>query len=68
MVDIPSAFGAICLNENGMHLFQSSKALIKYFDIFVSPAHIKALVDDDTQNKGAYGIGAAFDELSRHQP
>ncbi|KAK3070572.1 E3 ubiquitin-protein ligase tom1, partial [Teratosphaeriaceae sp. CCFEE 6253] len=68
MVDIPSAFGAICLNENGMHLFQSSKALIKYFDIFVSPVHIKALVDDDTQNKGAYGIGAAFDELSRHQP
>ncbi|TKA65871.1 hypothetical protein B0A55_12341, partial [Friedmanniomyces simplex] len=68
MLDIPSAFGAICLNENGMHLFQASKVLIKYFDIFVSPVHVKALVDDETSNNGAHGIGSAFDELSRHQP
>ncbi|KAK0249144.1 E3 ubiquitin-protein ligase tom1 [Friedmanniomyces endolithicus] len=68
MFDIPSAFGAICLNENGMHLFQASKVLIKYFDIFVSPVHVRALVHDEPSNYDARSIGSAFDELSRHQP
>ncbi|KAK4552797.1 E3 ubiquitin-protein ligase tom1 [Recurvomyces mirabilis] len=69
MSDVPGAFGAICLNENGMALFQASKVLIKYFDIFVSPLHVKALVEDDLMgNSGAANIGQAFDELARHQP
>ncbi|KAK4953149.1 E3 ubiquitin-protein ligase tom1 [Elasticomyces elasticus] len=69
MLDIPTAFGAICLNENGMHLFQASKVLIKYFDIFVSPPHVKALLEDESpNNNAAHNIGSAFDELSRHQP
>ncbi|KAK0847851.1 E3 ubiquitin-protein ligase tom1 [Friedmanniomyces endolithicus] len=68
MFEIPSAFGAICLNENGMHLFQASKVLIKYFDIFVSPVHVKVLVHDEASNHDARSIGSAFDELSRHQP
>jgi len=65
MCDIPAAFGAICLNETGMQLFQASKALIKYFDIFVSPAHVRALEEEGNM---AAAIGSAFDELSRHQP
>ncbi|KAK5112118.1 hypothetical protein LTR62_004461 [Meristemomyces frigidus] len=69
MSDVPGAFGAICLNESGMALFQASKVLIKYFDIFVSPPHVKALVEDDPLgNSGAANIGQAFDELARHQP
>ena len=63
--DIPTAFGAICLNENGMKLFQLSNALDKFFDIFVSPAHVRALEDEGL---AAATVGNAFDELSRHHP
>jgi E3 ubiquitin-protein ligase HUWE1 len=63
--DIPTAFGAICLNENGMKLFQLSNALDKFFDIFVSPAHVRALEDE---GMAAATVGNAFDELSRHHP
>jgi len=65
MCDIPTAFGAICLNENGMKLFQSSKALLKFMDIFVSPQHVRALEDE---GQTAVAIGQSFDELSRHHP
>jgi E3 ubiquitin-protein ligase HUWE1 len=65
MCDIPTAFGAICLNENGMKMFQSSKALLKFMDIFVSPPHVRALEDE---GQVATAIGHAFDELSRHHP
>jgi E3 ubiquitin-protein ligase HUWE1 len=63
--DIPTAFGAICLNENGMKLFQLSGALDRFFDIFVSPAHVRALEDE---GMAAATVGNAFDELSRHHP
>ncbi|KAM0703801.1 hypothetical protein Q7P35_009740 [Cladosporium inversicolor] len=63
--DIPTAFGAICLNENGMKLFQFSNALDKFFDIFVSPAHVRAL---EEEGMAAATVGNAFDELSRHHP
>ena len=65
MCDIPTAFGAICLNESGMKLFQSSKALLKFMDIFVSPPHVRAL---EEEGQTAATIGQAFDELSRHHP
>lgn len=65
MCDIPTAFGAICLNESGMKLFQSSKALRKYMDIFVSPPHVRAL---EEEGQTTFNIGQAFDELSRHHP
>ncbi|SMR44117.1 unnamed protein product [Zymoseptoria tritici ST99CH_3D1] len=65
MCDIPTAFGAICLNESGMQLFQASGALVKFFDIFLSPAHVRAMEDEGST---AATIGQSFDELSRHQP
>lgn len=62
---IPHAFGAICLNEKGMSLFKQSGALGKFFDIFTSSAHVKALeVDPDTPTM----LGNQFDELVRHHP
>ncbi|KAF2866207.1 hypothetical protein BDV95DRAFT_215567 [Massariosphaeria phaeospora] len=62
---LPPAFGAICLAEAGMKLFQSSSALPRFFEIFESPAHIKALdVDAEMSNL----IGTSFDELVRHHP
>ncbi|KAH7392481.1 hypothetical protein BKA66DRAFT_567820 [Pyrenochaeta sp. MPI-SDFR-AT-0127] len=62
---LPPAFGAICLAEAGMKLFQSSIALERFFEIFESPAHIKAL-DADTEMPTL--IGNSFDELVRHHP
>ncbi|KAF2792543.1 hypothetical protein K505DRAFT_375981 [Melanomma pulvis-pyrius CBS 109.77] len=62
---LPPAFGAICLNEAGMKLFQSSAALKRFFEIFESPAHVKAL-DVDSEIAGL--IGSSFDELVRHHP
>jgi E3 ubiquitin-protein ligase HUWE1 len=62
---LPPAFGAICLAESGMKLFQSSIALKRFFEIFESPAHIKAL-DADTEMPTM--IGNSFDELVRHHP
>ncbi|KAF1836843.1 hypothetical protein BDW02DRAFT_492631 [Decorospora gaudefroyi] len=62
---LPTAFGAICLAEAGMKLFQSSPALKRFFEIFESPAHIKAL-DADTEMPTL--IGNYFDELVRHHP
>lgn len=64
MSDIPNAFGAFCLNESGMQLFQASGALVKYFDVFLSPTHMQAIEDEDH----AAMIGQQFDELSRHHP
>ncbi|CAI6265665.1 unnamed protein product [Periconia digitata] len=62
---IPPAFGAICLAEAGMKLFQSSSALKRFFEIFESPIHIKAL---DQDPEIANLIGSSFDELVRHHP
>jgi E3 ubiquitin-protein ligase HUWE1 len=62
---LPPAFGAICLAEAGMKVFQSSAALQRFFEIFESPAHVKALdVDSEIPNL----IGSSFDELVRHHP
>ena len=65
MCDIPTAFGAICLNESGMQLFQTSGALVKYFDIFLSHVHVRAM---EEEGGTAATIGQSFDELSRHHP
>ncbi|KAI1666656.1 E3 ubiquitin-protein ligase HUWE1 [Pyrenophora tritici-repentis] len=62
---IPPAFDAICLAEAGMKLFQSSTALKRFFEIFESPAHIKAL---DADPEMPTMIGNSFDELVRHHP
>ncbi|QIW98070.1 hypothetical protein AMS68_003588 [Peltaster fructicola] len=63
--DIPTAFGAICLNEDGMAMFLSSGALDAYLNIFLSPPHVRAL---EEEGQTAFSIGNAFDELSRHHP
>jgi len=62
---IPQAFGAICLNSNGLRLFQASNALESFFEIFESPEHVKCMKDDANLVRS---LGAAFDELVRHHP
>ena len=62
---IPQLFGAICLIDSGMTLFQQSEALQTFFGIFVSGEHLKVL---DSEQDVAANLGNAFDELVRHHP
>lgn len=63
MRDIPTAFGAICLNDAGQQMFAESGALETYFCVFLSPNHVQALAPGEPAN-----IGRSFDELVRHHP
>ena len=65
MKDIPIAFGAICLNDQGLKMFQQSSALATFLSVFTSLDHVKALEDDQ---ESATQIGQSFDELVRHHP
>lgn len=62
---IPQAFGAICLNNSGMKMFQASGALESFFEIFESPQHVKCM---DTNKDLPANLGSTFDELVRHHP
>ena len=62
---IPQAFGAVCLNNAGMKMFQASGALDSFFEIFESPQHVKCM--DNNKDLPA-NLGASFDELVRHHP
>jgi E3 ubiquitin-protein ligase HUWE1 len=62
---IPQAFGAICLNNAGMKMFQASKALESFLEIFESPEHVKCM---DVNKDLPASLGSAFDELVRHHP
>ncbi|KAI9848797.1 MAG: hypothetical protein M1838_000378 [Thelocarpon superellum] len=65
IVALPQAFGAICLTTAGMKLFRASTAVDSFFQIFLSPAHVKTMfADEDLPN----ALGTAFDELVRHHP
>jgi E3 ubiquitin-protein ligase HUWE1 len=65
MSAIPTAFGALCLNEAGLKSVQESDALKRFFEIFESPAHVAAM-DHETDLPNV--LGCAFDELVRHHP
>ncbi|KAL9583545.1 MAG: hypothetical protein Q9203_005037 [Teloschistes exilis] len=65
IVAIPSAFGAICLNNAGLSLFLRSSALWKFFEIFESPEHVKAMT---TESELPRLLGNSLDELVRHYP
>ncbi|KIW06428.1 hypothetical protein, variant [Verruconis gallopava] len=62
---VPQAFQALCLNEAGLKLIVDSGALPRFFKVFTSPLHVKAL---DQDRELAQALGGAFDELCRHQP
>ncbi|TVY92941.1 E3 ubiquitin-protein ligase TOM1-like [Lachnellula willkommii] len=62
---VPQAFGAICLNNAGMKMFQQSRALGTFFEVFESREHVKCMV---TNPELPNTLGATFDELARHHP
>lgn len=64
ITNLASAFGAICLTEAGHNQFVASNVLEKFFELFESPDHIKAIKDSNT----FLSLGSTFDELVRHHP
>ncbi|KAI7822225.1 hypothetical protein BC939DRAFT_194256 [Gamsiella multidivaricata] len=64
VLSIPEAFGAICLNSQGLEMFNKQFKLRAFFDIFTSETHVRAFQDSDL----ASNLGMSVDELMRHQP
>ncbi|KAI8443330.1 hypothetical protein BY996DRAFT_3558386 [Phakopsora pachyrhizi] len=61
---IPSALGALCLNEVGLRQLNSRKAIQAIFSVFTREKHARILRDRDH----ATVVGGTIDELIRHQP
>ncbi|WWC91853.1 uncharacterized protein L201_006800 [Kwoniella dendrophila CBS 6074] len=62
---VPSAVGAICLNQSGLDFtIAHPGVIINLISIINVPTHEKIFTDRDS----AKSLGAALDELSRHQP
>jgi E3 ubiquitin-protein ligase HUWE1 len=61
---IPSILNSISLNNTGMKMVVSSRALEVYLEIFESPDHVQVLSESDLANV----VGGNFDELARHHP
>ena len=64
---VPQAFGAICLHNTGLELFQKSGAIESFFRIFESDDHIKVMLSP-TESELLRMLGNSFDELVRHHP
>lgn len=64
MTAIPNAFGAICLNTQGLQLFNDISPLLAFLQIFTSPRHCETLRESDI----AGVLGSSIDELVRHHP
>ncbi|KAH7042417.1 hypothetical protein BKA57DRAFT_398309 [Linnemannia elongata] len=64
VMNLPGAFGAICLNASGLEMFTKDFDIKKFFDVFTSVPHVRAFQDSDI----ASTLGVSMDELVRHQP
>lgn len=64
---VPQAFGAICLHNSGLELFQKSGAIDSFFRVFESDEHIKVMLAP-TESELLRMLGNSFDELVRHHP
>ena len=62
---MPSAIGALCLNQAGLDQLTNRPTIItQMFSILTSDRHVKTLQDKEN----ATYLGAAMDELIRHHP
>ncbi|KAG0374236.1 hypothetical protein BGX24_010655 [Mortierella sp. AD032] len=64
VMNLPGAFGAICLNAAGLEMFTKDFDVKKFFDVFSSVPHVRVFQDSDI----ASTLGVSMDELVRHQP
>ncbi|CAG8444226.1 3604_t:CDS:10 [Ambispora leptoticha] len=61
---IPNAFGAICLNAQGLEMFNEANPINKFFTIFTSQEHVRSIQEGDIASQ----LGTSIDELMRHHP
>ncbi|KAJ3019634.1 hypothetical protein HKX48_001941 [Thoreauomyces humboldtii] len=61
---LPNAFGAICLNQQGLDQFNEARPIGKYLEVLTSEEHIRTLQDNDVPHL----VGNSMDELIRHHP
>ncbi|KAH9457227.1 hypothetical protein Pst134EA_021110 [Puccinia striiformis f. sp. tritici] len=61
---IPSALGALCLNDVGLEQLNERQAIPAIFSVFTSERHAQILRDRDH----ASVVGSTIDELVQHQP
>lgn len=59
-----NAFGAMCLNAQGLDMFNTEKPLPHFFDLMTSHDFLRNPMDVDS----ATGLGSTMDELIRHHP
>ncbi|GAA96285.1 uncharacterized protein L969DRAFT_606130 [Mixia osmundae IAM 14324] len=64
MAAVPSAIGALCLNEAGLSDFEQRGLLPVIFRVFLRSEHVKVLNERDNASM----FGATIDELVRHHP
>ncbi|KAK3315071.1 hypothetical protein B0H66DRAFT_481141 [Apodospora peruviana] len=62
---IPSVLNSISLNNLGMKMVVSSRALESFLEVFESPEHVHCM---QTDGELAHNVGSSFDELARHHP
>ncbi|KAI9357936.1 hypothetical protein DFJ73DRAFT_173945 [Zopfochytrium polystomum] len=61
---LPSAFGAICLNQAGLDAFNEAKPIPAYLQILTNDESLRHLQDKDLPHL----VGISIDELMRHHP
>lgn len=64
LVAAVNAFGAICLNTQGLEMFNQVKPLPHFFDLITSNDFLRNPLDIDC----ATALGSTMDELVRHHP
>ncbi|KAI9282595.1 hypothetical protein BY458DRAFT_552211 [Sporodiniella umbellata] len=64
LVAAVNAFGAICLNGQGLDMFNQAKPLPHFFDMITTNDFLRNPIDIDC----ATALGSTMDELVRHHP
>ncbi|KAI9270590.1 hypothetical protein BDA99DRAFT_478483 [Phascolomyces articulosus] len=59
-----NAFGAICLNPQGLEMFNKAKPLPHFFDLLTEHDFLRNAAEVDN----ATALGSTMDELTRHHP
>ena len=59
-----NAFGAICLNPQGLEMFNKAKPLPHFFDLLTDHEFLRNATEVDN----ATALGSTMDELTRHHP
>jgi hypothetical protein len=61
--DLPNLLASLCLNDRGLAFFVTTNPIDKLLPIFLLPEYLPCLSGDTASN-----LGAAMEELFRHQP